>query len=407
MLKFLKKRPDKKNMPALLPVTSGYAESYRTLQANLKFSPLDKNLKSVCVTSATQMEGKTNTVANLAYTMAQTGQKVLMIDGDLRKPGLTKKFGMERRPGLTELISRDFEAACTQGAISDIGIKDLLKLKKLQKRTGVLSIADSANQVEISFQSGNLTNIFWKNKPEKKKLASTLIKNKRLKKEQARMALRHQKKSGQKLGAILIIMGLISKEELKKHLISHLVEAFRIVLSMRDGKFFYVNHPDTHIHTTIRENVDFDKLFQELFNDDNQSFFLAKTIASVIARTSIRNLFLLPSGMVSSNPAKVLNSEKMTFVLDYLTQVFDFIIIDTPPVMPVSDAMLIAPNTDGVLVVLKAKKVNKVYIKNIIRQLENSGTKILGLILNCVDMKKERYYRYYKKYNTQYYGKTG
>lgn len=394
-------------MLSQFPAKSGYAESYRTLQTNLQFSCLDKNLKSICVTSTTEMEGKTNTVANLAYTMAQSGKKVLMMDCDLRKPGLTKKYGMKNRPGLTELISRDFGSVHTQGSISDIGIKDLLKLKKLQKKTGILSISDRTNQVEISFQGGNLTNVFWKNRPDQKKLASTLIKNRRLKKAQAKKALRHQKKSGQKLGTILIIMGLISRDELKKYLTAHLLEAFKTALAMCDGKFSFVNLPDSHIENSIKNNVNFDKLFQDLFKDQPHSFFLAKTIASAIAKTDTQNLFLLPSGKISVNPSKVLRSEKMEFILEYLGQIFDCIIIDTPPVMPVSDVMMIAPNTDGILVVLKTKKVNKGYIKNVIRKLETGSTEILGLILNCVDMKKERYYRYYKKYNSQYYGKTG
>ena len=352
------------------------------------------------------MEGKTNTVANLAYTMAQTGQRILMVDCDLRKPGLTKRFGQKEMPGLAELISQNLGTMISKGSIGDIRLNDLIKLNRLQKRTGVLSISDDVNQVNISFFNGNLTDIFWKSRPEDKKLASTLIKNKLLTKEQAQIAIGHQKKSVQKLGTILTTMGMISRTELKKHLSVHIVEAFKTAVSMYDGKFSFTSLPGNQIDTTLEHNVNFDKLFREFLDEQHQSPFLTKTIESMIIKTDTKNLYLMPSGNIPPNPSEMINSERMTFILGHLINAFDFVIIDTPPVLPASDAMIIAPNTDGILVVIKANKVNRKYIKDTVTQLEAGTTKILGLILNRVDVNKERYYRYYRKYYTSYYGKT-
>jgi capsular exopolysaccharide synthesis family protein len=134
--------------------------------------------------------------------------------------------------------------------------------------------------------------------------------------------------------------------------------------------------------------------------------FLAKTIDDLIIETESENVFLLPSGKVPPNPSEMVESERMAFILEHVTNAFDFVIIDTPPVLPASDAMMIAPRTDGILMVIKANTVNKKYLKDAISQLENKKTKILGLILNQVDVKKERYYRYYRKYYTSYYGKS-
>ncbi len=413
MFNFFVKNKDQNTLLSQFPAKSGYAESFRTMRTNLQFTSMDKDLNSICVTSATEMEGKTNTVANLAYTMAQAGQRVLMVDCDLRKPGLTKRFDLNKKPGLTELISKKLGTMIMEGSLSEIRLNDLIRLNQLQKRTGILSISaiadskgDDKHQVDISFHNGHLTDIFWKTRPEEKKIASTLISSNLLTKEQAQIALGHQRKSVQKLGTILTTMGMISKAELKKHLSVHIVEAFKTAVSMYDGNYKFKSLPGNQIDTTLEHNVNFDKLFHEFLDEDRQSPFLTKTIESMITQTDTENLFILPSGNIPPNPSEMISSDRMGFVLDHVKNAFDFVLIDTPPVLPASDAMIIAPHTDGILVVVKANKVAKKHIKHAVSQLETVKTKILGVILNRVDVKKERYYRYYRKYYTSYYGKT-
>ncbi len=406
MFNIFNKHKEKNTLLTQFPVKSGYAESFRTMHTNLQFSAMDKELKAICVTSATETEGKTNTVANLAYTMARAGQRVLMVDGDLRKPGLTRQFNMVKAPGLTELISKSLGAMIMEGSLSDIRLNDLWRLIKLQKKTGILSISNDEDQVDISFHNGNLTDIFWKTRPEKRKIASTLIANNLLTKEQARLAIGHQKKSVQKLGTILITMGMISRAELKKYLSVHIVEAFKIAVSMYDARFIFTKMPAGRINITLEDNINFDKLFHEFIDEDRPSPFLTELIESKIIRTDTENLFILPSGNIPPNPSEMISSDRMVFVMEHVKNAFDFVIIDTPPVLPASDAMILALNTDGILFVVKANKVNKKHIKNAVTQLESGKTAILGIILNRVDVKRERYYRYYRKYYTSYYGKA-
>jgi len=406
MLNIIKKNKEKNTLLTEFPAKSGYAESFRTMHTNLQFSSMDRELRIITITSATEMEGKTNTVANLAYTIAQTGQRVLMVDCDLRKPGLTKKFDLSKKPGLTELISKHLGTMITDGALSEIRLNDLLRLNKLQKRTGLLTVTDGADQVEICFYQGSLVDIFWKTRPEEKKLASTLIASGLLTKEQAQVALGHQKKSIQRLGTILLTMGMISKSDLKKHLAVHIVEAFKAAASMYNGKFSFSKLPLCRIEATMEQNINFDKLFREFLDEDNQSAFLTRTIENMISQTDTENLFILPSGNIPPNPSEMISSERLSFVLDHIKHSFDFVIIDTPPVLPASDALLISAHTDGILIVIKAGSVNKKHIQNAISQIEATRTKILGLVLNRVDVRRERYYRYYRKYYTSYYGKT-
>ncbi len=83
---------------------SPVSEAYRVLRTNIQFSGVDKPSKVILVTSTESLEGKTTTVSNLAVTFAQNGNKVLLIDADLRKPMIHKIFGIAGRRGITSAI---------------------------------------------------------------------------------------------------------------------------------------------------------------------------------------------------------------------------------------------------------------------------------------------------------------
>jgi succinoglycan biosynthesis transport protein ExoP len=80
------------------------AEGYRSLKVNLQFACVDRTVKSLSFASAGLGEGKTTTVINLAITIAQDGRRVLVVDGDLRKPAVHSRLGLKREPGLSEVL---------------------------------------------------------------------------------------------------------------------------------------------------------------------------------------------------------------------------------------------------------------------------------------------------------------
>ncbi|MBD0379774.1 CpsD/CapB family tyrosine-protein kinase [Paenibacillus sedimenti] len=86
------------------------SEAYRTLRTNITFSSVDKEMRRILVTSSQPKEGKSTTVANLAVAYAQEGKKVLVIDGDLRKPTLHHYFLRSNRNGLTNILANQSSA---------------------------------------------------------------------------------------------------------------------------------------------------------------------------------------------------------------------------------------------------------------------------------------------------------
>ena len=83
---------------------STLAESYRSLRTNIQFLSFEREAKVLLFTSSSPKEGKTTTIVNLALTMAQSGNRVLLVDADLRKPKVDRIFGLDRDRGLSEII---------------------------------------------------------------------------------------------------------------------------------------------------------------------------------------------------------------------------------------------------------------------------------------------------------------
>ncbi len=96
------------------------AESYRALRTNINFVKLEKDIKTLVFTSSSPQEGKTTVSCNLAIAMAQAGKKVLLVDGDFRRPVISKIFGIQSIPGLTDVILGNYEWRSVVRSITDL-----------------------------------------------------------------------------------------------------------------------------------------------------------------------------------------------------------------------------------------------------------------------------------------------
>lgn len=378
-------------------IKSNYAEAFRTLRTNLHFSMMEEDLNALLVTSATQGEGKTNTVANLAYTISKTGNTVLMIDADLRKPGLTTRYNVEKNVGFSSIISEVLGKKLTIGQVKDYGILDILKLCLLQKRTCNMIMKDSEHEVVFTFYKGNLKDIFWKNRPDSKKLASALVREKLLSKQEANIALSHQKTSDRRLGNILLTMGFVKESAIRKILSLHCMEAFRITTGMSDATFKFNDISFKDIEQAGNSLVDFEYLYNEYIADQVAGSFIQKSIDNAVVATDQDGLFLLPSGKIPPNPSELIASPKTRFLLEEFKKKYDVVIIDSSPVMPASDALLLASRVDGIVLVVKSGEVNRKSVKDVVLQLEQTKTKILGVVLNQAAQEDHKYYTYYEE----------
>ena len=230
------------------------AEAFRSLRTNLQFVGLEKEGKSFLITSSFVQEGKTANVANLALSMAQAGDRVLLVEGDLRKPLIHKMFGIDKAPGLTDYV---------------------------------------------------LGNYDWK-----------------------------------------------------------------------------------EIVTTITDVMLGD--FQ---------------IEEILKTPGMDNLHIVTAGTNPPNPSEILRSSRFKAFLAEAYEVYDFIFIDAPPVLPVADATEIGPLCDGVILVYKVGAIARGILNRAKMSLDNVGAKVVGVILNNV--KPEVGPDYFKYHAHYYYGPPG
>ena len=218
---------------------STVAESFRTIRTALEFSRKDKKNKSIVITSSIPWEGKSTISANLAITSAKIGIKTVLFDGDLRKPVISKIFGIQDYTfGLTEVLRNN---------------------------------------------------------------------------------------------------------------------------------------------STLEESI---------------------------KPTDVENLFILPAGPMVPNPAELLTTESIQKVVNFLEKHFDCVIIDSPPLLPVSDAVLLGSVADGILITVRAAYTKRDALQKSIAKLSTIDEKILGTVINAIPIGAGGYYSHYYHYYG-YYGYYG
>ncbi len=240
------------------------AEAYRTLRTAVLLSSADDPPRIIQVVSASSREGKTVTSINTAFTLAQSGARVLLVDADLRRPRCHRMVGAARGPGLVDYLvgHSSFEHCVRQLALDGSG---------------------------------------W-----------------------------------------------------------HAVPTVD-----RDGGNGHGN---------------------------------GKGNGFLVGRVD-----LLPSGTRAPNPAELLGSERMKEALRQLREAYDYVVIDSPPVLPVADSVILGTMVDAVVLVIKGQATSKEMVRQAYSKLARLNVRVIGSVLNDVDVTSGDYY-YYRGYYASYGG---
>ncbi|MFB6372165.1 MAG: CpsD/CapB family tyrosine-protein kinase [Bradymonadaceae bacterium] len=130
-----------------------------------------------------------------------------------------------------------------------------------------------------------------------------------------------------------------------------------------------------------------------------------REVLDLVQQTPVDNLNLLASGEVPPNPSELLHSERFEEIFDELSNRFDRLIFDSPPLIAVSDALILSQLIDGVLLILEFGKTRRETFGRSLEQLRGIGAPFLGCVINEVAANGAGYYGYnYSYYQYSYYG---
>ncbi len=120
-----------------------------------------------------------------------------------------------------------------------------------------------------------------------------------------------------------------------------------------------------------------------------------------IIQTSNKNIYLLPTGPIPPNPVELLGSENNEKLLEILRNIYDVIILDCPPVIGLSDTLIMTRYSDANIVVVSSKKTKIESLDRAKKAFEQANAKITGVVINNASVKDNSYYSYY---SNDYYG---
>ena len=121
----------------------------------------------------------------------------------------------------------------------------------------------------------------------------------------------------------------------------------------------------------------------------------------------MEHLSVLPAGPSVPNPAEIIQSTSFARLLDHVQADYDRVVIDSPPLIPVTDAAVLSSLVDGTVVVVRAFKTSKDVGRHALRSLRAVGSRIVGVVLNLVESRSAGYGYYYHYYGSSTDGEDG
>ena len=172
-----------------------------------------------------------------------------------------------------------------------------------------------------------------------------------------------------------------------------------IVLAQKGSRVLLVDsdmrRPTLHKVLGVSRDIGLSSLLDETVLEEN----------AILPAPDFPNLFVLPSGQSPSNPAELLDSEVLRKLLKKWRSQYDFVIMDSPPTLSVTDAVVISPEADAVVMVVRSGQTTKDAVRRTRDTLYQVNARIMGIVMNAVDLRSPDlyYYYYYSKRGNGYY----
>lgn len=382
-------------------------EYYKSLASAVqRFAAQGK--RRLLLTSSGPGEGKSTITAELGRTLARSGRmNVAMIDTDRFNPSVHRMFGLENGRGLGDLLTEIVQFDLLKEDPQQFGVGDWLEFLHLQSRSGRLRIVEGPSTFVLTVQKGSVISVLEENAPEERKLGGLLVSRGHLTAEQRDEALRVQAELKRPLGDVVVRLGYVGPEDLQTALRAQFTERLRRILTMRIPRCAFTESTDGYFSASSGRQFDYSDgtgidthVVQQIAGYLKRPF-LASQVMGYLRDTHLENLKVMTSGTAPYDLIDSASAAPFLYVLDHLSRAFDVVLIDSPPVAVASPAETIAPEVDGVIMVVKAEGLDVQVIQRAKELLEKAGANLLGAVLNQVDLRQAdpalHYYHAYRR----------
>jgi succinoglycan biosynthesis transport protein ExoP len=339
------------------------------------------------VESITEGEGKSCVATRIASNLAESGQRVLLVDCDFHCPSLNELCNLSKDVlGLGHFIDLILSYKLSEGTLSEYSVDDLFFFIGLKRLSGHLMIKQEDQTFIAHFQHGVLLHIQHQNNPENNRIGTMLLNAGFINKTQLEDALNRHRRTGQPLGYILVNTGCIGRDKLRGPLRLQNEEYIQKIFSWKSGEFQF-KHGMIRIYEN--EKIFFEEDYSALINNLGRidiSNFFEKELFSHIAQYNSDNLYLLLVGK-SDKPISPFSPVVMEKVFEKLRLNFDVILVDAIPINETSGIQSTFSFADGIILVVKSGHLKLKTLKNGINQLPYE--KIIGTVLNQAKFKTE------------------
>jgi Mrp family chromosome partitioning ATPase len=370
--------------------------AYRPLAAAIR-QHISRGTRKLVVTSSGPGEGKSTVAANLARALAHTGRhRVVLVDADPFRPSLHKIFRMDNRRGLGELLDGVYRVDLAGAESRQFGLGDWVELLRAQGKSGRLMISGDDEQYSIVFSRGDVASVSGRQEDGGGRLGRMLVESGCITNEQKDVALKLQKEGQKPLGDVLHGLGYLEHAELKNALLLQLKDSLQHIVTLAKPTYSYLESPQDPQDVLASgsdpiENGAIHDFVTGRFADYLKDPFLAGQIPEYLADTEVPALKLLPSGQAPYDP----EDPAFRLLLDRLVRKFDIVLIDAPPVAATSPTRDLTSHAEGVIFVVKADGYDLKIVRQATEQLARSGSNILGVVLNQVNVKQDASIAYY------------
>jgi MinD-like ATPase involved in chromosome partitioning or flagellar assembly len=359
---------------------------------------VSRGVRKLVITSSGPGEGKSTIAGNLARALAQSGRHtVALVDADPFRPTLHKLFAAENQRGIGELLADVYRMDLAREDSNHFGLGDWVELLRAQAKSGQLVIKSGDEEYSIVFAKGKVASVYGRQEDGTGRLGRLLVDAGRITEEQKDVALRVQREGQKPLGDVLHGLGYLEPAELKGTLLLQLKDSLQRIVTLPRPIYRYMESAQDFLAasgTIISEPIEngtVNDFVTGRFGDYLKYPFLSSHVSSYFTDTETPNLKLLTSGQAPYDA----EDPSFHLLIDRLARSFDIVIMDTPPIAATSPTASLSTEAQGVIFVIKADGYDLKIIRQAKEQLERTGCKLLGVVLNQVNIRQDETVAYY------------